>query len=269
MFHLQKLPIQVKGYASVLHSGSVFVSGGYDLDENKIVSRFFVLKNSEWVELQPMNEKRAYFGIISFEGYIYAFGGENTSGNIEKYDEVENKWESLEISGTEMIRYAFAYSQKQNLLYISGGILLEEDQVKYNNKTYSHTFFDDCAHTSIVEVLDLTKLTIAFHSNLNVPRAYHKMIDMSVLGGQILKEDFEDSEDENQGYITNTETIENFNKTHWKVLRQKLPYSISHFEIVKHSNGVFIIDKNRNYFKSDIHISSLETSNHFFDFVFV
>lgn len=46
-----------------MHSGSVFVSGGYDLDENKNVSRFFVLKNSEWVELQPMNEKRAYCSV--------------------------------------------------------------------------------------------------------------------------------------------------------------------------------------------------------------
>lgn len=228
--------IEQKGVSIVNHNGKVYSAGGFNNDTTyEVTNSFYVLDdkgldnaldnaldNSKWIQLASMLEKRAFFGLISHEGNIYAFGGKNTSGNFERYNEILNIWETVNIHSeySNIIRYGFGYSIIDQTLFISGGILYEHDNIFHSDNPKNNSFiiendcslfYDNYAHSSLVETLDLKTFSIKYHSRLNIPRAYHKMENMTVFGGQVLDDDFDSSSDEEQGYVTNTQTIEKYN----------------------------------------------------------
>jgi hypothetical protein len=237
--------IKQKGFVTVNHNEKVYLAGGI-VQEDRYkeavpTNNFYVLEKNhqtwKWTKLAPMLEKRSFFGLISYGGHIYAFGGKNTSGNFEKYNEDLNVWEAVIIHSeySKIIRYAFGYSIIGKTLFISGGILYEHDNIfifssgSSNNKSLieesKSPFYDNYAHSSLVEAVDLQTFSIKYHSRLNIPRGYHEMKNMTVFGGQVLDYDFDSSSDEEQGYITSTQTIEKYNNStnKWMISKKIVP----------------------------------------------
>ncbi|KAK3089299.1 hypothetical protein FSP39_002479 [Pinctada imbricata] len=107
--------------------GLIYVIGGADRDggfesEMSLVESFNPV-TKEWEELTSMNESRAYPGVASLGGYIYAVGGYSSVlgdlATVEKYCPMKNMWTSL--PPMSYSRTAPSVVGVNGLLYIMGG----------------------------------------------------------------------------------------------------------------------------------------------------
>lgn len=77
-------------------NGKLFVTGGCDVNLEATNSvEYYAQELDKWLEVAPMNEKRARHGCKVINGSLYVFGGCNRFEAIkviERYDEVANKW---------------------------------------------------------------------------------------------------------------------------------------------------------------------------------
>ena len=77
--------------ALAIHNGDVYAAGGGCVNEPLLSDmHLYDKRKNDWRSLPPMIEKRLKHGLISFEGNLYAVGGENTP-SVEMYDGTEWK----------------------------------------------------------------------------------------------------------------------------------------------------------------------------------
>ena len=97
---ISKLSHCRRGHELVSCNQSLYVLGGEtDVQLLNSVKRLNNL-DGEWEEVESMNTRRAYFATVSYNGMIYAIGGNDkiknnkwtTSHTVEKFNPVENKW---------------------------------------------------------------------------------------------------------------------------------------------------------------------------------
>ena len=76
------------------HAGHLFVSGGKDGQPSTCCEKL-IIKDDKWTFVAEMNEARLHFQIVSSGKFIWAIGGEVSTGVLnttEYYDDVTNKW---------------------------------------------------------------------------------------------------------------------------------------------------------------------------------
>ena len=86
-----------------------------------------------WLQMCPMQQRRAFFHLAALGDSLYAIGGKNEQGALssaEVYSPTENKWKYLK--GLPEKSYALAGCQLRNKLFVSGGFCKH----KFSRKLY-------------------------------------------------------------------------------------------------------------------------------------
>ncbi len=72
----------------------LYIAGGYDAKWSPSATLYeYDLSAKKWTQKNSMFFPRARFALESIEGFIFAIGGENTNGSLEKYDPAKDLWE--------------------------------------------------------------------------------------------------------------------------------------------------------------------------------
>lgn len=160
------------GHCSVFCNGTVFVIGGFAMDDNidtepstlSSCERYFHKENI-WVQAAPLNVPRAYAGVVWFptknksnklkneknhkkrveslipaKEYIYLFAGLNdfiVLDSIEKYDAMLDTWSLINLKVPVKIAKIGVSILDQYSIIICGGIYSnEDDEFNYVNTVY-------------------------------------------------------------------------------------------------------------------------------------
>ncbi|XP_071944396.1 kelch-like protein 13 [Antedon mediterranea] len=77
-----------------------------------------------WLQMCPMQQRRAFFTLVAYHGCLYAMGGKNEQGalsSVECYEPNRNQWKFVARMHTGA--YALSGCVLQNKLYITGGFM--------------------------------------------------------------------------------------------------------------------------------------------------
>lgn len=92
-------------------------------------------KSDTWTELEPMLTNRGQFALVSFNGRIFAIGGQNMLDrrldSVEYYDSIKNTWQYIGKMNRKRLLHAAVVHN--NYLFVMGG--LNEDTAEYYDPT--------------------------------------------------------------------------------------------------------------------------------------
>ncbi len=131
-------PVAVHQIHGVVEGGNIYVPGGLLASgEATDVMEMFSPSTLAWIELAPMPEPRAGYGLAAMNGHIYVFGGwdgEEFKDSVYRYQVELGKWEELT-----------AMTSKRG--YLSTAV--------YNGRIYLFGGKDDQGTSNLVEIFEI------------------------------------------------------------------------------------------------------------------
>lgn len=101
----------------VVHSGRLYVLGGYDDADNAFNSvEYYDPSTDQWQAVAPMLEERAIPAVCVSQGFIYALGGmtkRQILHSVERYNPDENTWTKV------FIKWEIYWFQRNKITHIS------------------------------------------------------------------------------------------------------------------------------------------------------
>ena len=104
------------------------------------------LKTSKWEKIASLNSKRCTASSIVSNGQLFVLGGYHGTGRgreIERYNEIENRWEIIDLALKHPIEASLLFTLSENDIILLGG----KDQ--YNQTNYATIY--DLANNTIRE----------------------------------------------------------------------------------------------------------------------
>ncbi|KAJ1529501.1 hypothetical protein ONE63_006274 [Megalurothrips usitatus] len=121
---LPSLPFALTGVRMDFLHGRIIVAGGQSENGTEKATWYLDEKSSKWKTSIPMSTPRAFHGLVSVGGILYAIGGKNEDGTIinsvERYDPNENRW--FTVASLHEARYDFGCVAIDHFIYVAGGI---------------------------------------------------------------------------------------------------------------------------------------------------
>ncbi|XP_038079224.1 kelch-like protein 9 [Patiria miniata] len=158
--HLTSIPLRRVDHCVAVLNDFLYVVGGQvtltssGKDSIGTVHRYDPRFNT-WLQMCPMQQRRAFFSLVSLAGKLYALGGKNEQGSLasmEAYNPNKNTWDYVQHLPEAM--YAHAGCVVGDKLYISGG---------FTNHNFSKAMFE----------YDAQRDEWMPRCAMNVPRGFH------------------------------------------------------------------------------------------------
>ncbi|XP_022090052.1 kelch-like protein 9 isoform X2 [Acanthaster planci] len=137
--HLTSIPLRRVDHSVAVLNDFLYVVGGQvtltssGKDSIGTVHRYDPRFNT-WLQMCPMQQRRAFFCLVPLDGKLYAMGGKNEQGSLasmEAYNPGKNTWAYVQHLPEAM--YAHASCVLNGKLYVSGG---------FTNHNFSKAMFE-------------------------------------------------------------------------------------------------------------------------------
>lgn len=225
-----ELPNKYRNSSAVEHKGKIYFMGGYcnyTPAAYEISNYEFSPETNKWITKADMLTGRSNFALVSNTEFIYAIGGDPFSNRNERYNPIDDTWNTLEPLPTP--RQHINGIIVNNKIYIIGGLINFQGSSDFSSWTFNNV-------TDKNEVYDIEEKT--WTELAPMPTRRHNVY-LAALGNKILA--FGGMGVENDMWKSH-DTVEEYDidKNEWTT-RKNMPMPLDGFGIHLYNGKVYII----------------------------